>query len=126
MHLQFVDGRFEFFHRRAGRRDLRSPRSGLLTCLFAARHAGGGTTRDKRRIFHIIRALAALLTAVIIVEITVEGLHIPVFDEIKLINTIAQQVAIVGDQHDRAAKFLQGQGQSLAHFQIEVIGGLVK
>jgi hypothetical protein len=72
------------------------------------------------------RRLRASTQSRVVVEIPVERQDAAVGDEPKRIGRGTQQVAIVRDDDERAVVILKRFGECLAHFDVEVIGGLVQ
>jgi hypothetical protein len=52
--------------------------------------------------------------------------HLAVGDEQQFVGAGAQQVAVVRDEDHAALVILHGEGQGLAHFEVEVVGRLVE
>jgi hypothetical protein len=62
----------------------------------------------------------------IVVEVAVKGHDLAVGHQPELVAGGAQQVAVVRHQHHAGLGFLQGDGQRLAHLQVEMVGRLVE
>ena len=79
-----------------------------------------------------IRRLAALAYLLlpqpgrVVVQAPGEAVHDTVMDDQQFVAHAAQQVTVMGDDHQRTAVADQCHAQRLAHLQVQVVGGLVQ
>ena len=83
-------------------------------------------TRSTRRASPSFSRVSLPHAVGVVVRVPAEGLPSAVGHQPQTIGGGAQQVPVVGYEHDRALVFLQGERERMAHFQIQVIGRLVQ